>query len=108
MTAKYVQAGKSIEITAAANVSAGDVVVIGGFVGVAPYDITSGGKGTVDIEGVFEFPKESALVISAGADVFWNPTSSYATTSSGGSNVKCGKAVELSGASVTVVNVKLD
>ena len=108
MTAKYIQDGKAIEITAAGAIEAGDVVVLGGIVGVANFPITSGGTGAVAIEGVFEMPKESGLAISGGVSVYWNPTSNYVTTSSGGSNVVCGKTIAPAGATVTVVQVKLN
>ena len=108
MSATFVQDGKAIEITAGTAINQGDVVVLGGIVGVANRPIVSGGTGVIEIEGVWSMPKESALVISGGETMFWNPTSGYATTSSGGSNVVCGKAVAPSGATVTIVNVKLN
>ena len=106
MSARYIQPGKAINITAAGNIAANDVVVFGGIVGVAHDPITSGGTGAIQIEGVYEMPKESGLAISGGAAVNWDTTSGYVTTSSGG--VACGKTVAPAEASATVVLVKLN
>ena len=106
MSAKFIQEGKAIEITAAADITANDVVVFGGIVGVAPADISSGGSGAIQIEGVYEMPKESGLAISGGVAVNWDTTSGYVTTSSGG--VACGKTIAPAESSATVVLVKLN
>ena len=105
MSARYVQPGKAINITAAGNIAANDVVVFGGIVGVAHDPITSGGTGAIQIEGVYEMPKEAGLAISGGVAVNWDTTSGYVTTSSGG--VACGKTVAPAESSATVVLVKL-
>ena len=79
MTAKYIQDGKAIEITAAGAIEAGDVVVLGELVGVANFPITSGGIGAVAIEGVFEMPKDygdSGKALTAGQEVYWDSVNS--------------------------------
>ena len=59
MTAKYIQDGKAIEITAAGAIEAGDVVVLGNLVGVAKLDIQAGELGSLALEGVFDMRKLS-------------------------------------------------
>ena len=107
MSAKYIQPGKAIDIVASANIAANDVVTFGGIVGVAHDPITSGGSGAIQIEGVFELPKDGAAA-SGGVAVFWDPTSGYATVTSSAGRVPCGKTVAPAEAGATVVLVKLN
>ena len=77
MTTKYIQKGDVIDYTndSGADVSSGDVVVMGGTLGVAIADIpntTPNTVGAVAIEGVFELPKVAAAVIAQGEGVIWD------------------------------------
>lgn len=106
--AKFIQDGKTIDFLASANITAGGVVVIGNsIVGVAPRDVASGATGALDINGVFQFPKDSATSISAGASVYWNATSSVITTVASG-GVAAGKAIEAAGSGTVTALVKLN
>lgn len=67
MTVKFVQVGNVVDYTAGADISSGDLVVMGHTVGVALTDIANGDTGAVAIEGVFEgVPKVSAAVFAVG------------------------------------------
>lgn len=67
MTVKFVQVGDTIDYTAGADISAGDLVVMNHIVGIALTDIANGDTGAVAIEGVFEgVPKVSAAVFGVG------------------------------------------
>lgn len=67
MTIKFVQVGNTIDYTAGADISAGDLVVMGNIVGIALTDIANGATGAVAIEGVFSgVPKVSAAVFAVG------------------------------------------
>lgn len=67
MTVKFIQVGNTIDYTAGANISAGDLVVMGHIVGVALTDIPNGSTGAVAIEGVFEgVPKVSGAEFAVG------------------------------------------
>lgn len=68
----YVQDGKQITVTAPANVSAGQGVIIGSLFGVAIDDAESGKPVVIVTEGVVEIAKTSALAISVGDRLFWD------------------------------------
>lgn len=55
-----------------ADVSSGDMVVVGGVVGVASVDIADGLSGTVRLRQVYSLPKTAALAISQGAKVYFD------------------------------------
>lgn len=61
----------AIDYTPAAAVTAGDVVVLGGIVGIAANDIAASTKGALEIEGVFKVPKTTAAWV-VGLPVHWN------------------------------------
>lgn len=87
----YIQQGARVTITAAANVAAGDAVKIGdNFYGIAEKPISSGGEGTVSLEGVYAIA--AAESISAGVQVHING-SGLAYVTSGGSDDKIGRAL---------------
>lgn len=67
MTVKFVQVGNVVDYTAGADISSGDLVVMGNTLGVALTDIANGDTGAVAIEGVFSgVPKVSAAVFAVG------------------------------------------
>lgn len=105
MKARFVQEGKYIDYTASSDIAAGDVVVIGGIVGVANGAIATGTTGAVAVYGVYEVEKDSNA-ITAGATVYWNSENGKASASSSG-NTAMGKAVAAAGDSDTFVRVKL-
>lgn len=106
MKARFVQNGDYIDYTAATDVAAGDVLVIGTIVGVANRPIPSGRTGAIAIEGVFEFAKAASTAIAAGAVVYWDAANSVVTTTSS-ENTALGKAVAAAAADDTLVRVKL-
>lgn len=105
--AKYVQRGEAVDYLATAVVSAGGIVIQGGLVGVAKTDIASGATGAIATCGVYDVVKDSAVAVSAGATVYWNATSGYATTVSSG-GVVIGKAIEAVTSSTETVRVLLN
>lgn len=107
--ADTVQKGMYLDYTAGSDIAAGDVVVIGSLVGVAPRPIANGDTGAVAVEGVYAMPKPSAgsgsETISAGALVYYYATSGIANTVTG---VAAGYAVAEAVTGSATVNVKLD
>ncbi len=77
----------NIEYTPASAVTAGDVVVVNGIVGVAPYAIAASTLGTLITRGRVKLPKVTGAVV-AGLPIHWNPTGSPVTgdASSGAAN----------------------
>jgi len=72
----FVQKGHSITIPAPYAVASGGLVIYGTLVGVAVHAAAEGEQVTIEREGVFTLPKPSAVVLTAGGEV-------YATASSG-------------------------
>lgn len=102
--ASYVSKGDVIDYTPVSAVNAGDVVVIGTIVGVAPVAIAANKMGSVQVKGVHRMPKLSADEITAGAAVKYYATSGVVSTATG---VACGVAVALAATGATTVDVKL-
>lgn len=102
--ASFVQAGDVIDHTPGSAVAAGDVVVIGTIVGVAPRPIAANALGSVAVSGVFAMPK-GAESITAGAAVNYYAASGIVTAASTG--VACGKAVAAAVTGAATVDVLL-
>ena len=107
MDARYVQRGDAIDHTPAADVAAGDVVVIGKIVGVAKLDIKAGELGALALTGVYEVAKGTGVAFAAGMEVGWNASDRQAVAAGASGSVKIGHAVSLSGASDQTVLVRL-
>lgn len=105
--AKYIQNGSVIDFVngTEAKISAGDVVVLAYGVGVAACDIAVGAKGSLAIEGVFEFDKTTSLEIAIGDVVFFNTTSEKITKTA--TDVPVGIAIEAGASAATSIRVKL-
>ena len=77
--ADFIQEGKSMEHIASGAVTAGDVILKGEKIVVAKHDITDTETGTVEAQGVFDFPKTAATVYAVGVKVFWDVADQEAT-----------------------------
>lgn len=100
MTVIYRHLGDSIPYTPGADVTAGDVVVQNGLVGVAKYDIADGELGSLEIRGVFEWPKGAGVGtdLDVGDLVYWDATAGFATVNDGGgANSLIGPVTEAAG-----------
>lgn len=92
-------------------VTAGDVVVVGDLVGVAPSDIADGAAGALQIEGEFSFPKATGggSGIAAGAVVYWDVAEAVAKTADeAGANKQIGYVTTAAADADATVRVKLD
>lgn len=98
MATNYIQEGKALNYTpSGADVSSGDLVVIGTIAGIAKTDIADGKTGAVHISGVFSVAKASGAV-SQGAKLYWSSANSnLTTTASGNTLVGVAAAAALSG-----------
>lgn len=113
--ATFYKRGNVIDYTPqSGDVLAGDVVVVGGIVGVASRPIPKGEKGAVAIEGVFIAVKDTSN-ISEGDPIYWNASGnpvdgtagSGAMTTTAGTNTLAGHAVAAAGSTAPTVLVKL-
>jgi len=105
--ATLIHDGFTIDHTPTSAVAAGGVVVVGSIVGVAPRAISANALGAIQIEGVFEFPKASATVVTAGAAVYWDADPGAIVVTQATGDVFCGHAVAAAGNGATTVQVKL-
>ncbi len=109
-TAKvYKSDGAQMPYTPGSAVAAGDVVVIGEIVAVAPRVIEASVLGSVTIEGVMTFPKAtlSTSAIAQGVKVYWDASGEVITTTAS-TNKVAGVAHEAAAAADATVNVKLE
>ena len=116
MAKNYVQEGKVIPFTAAADVVSGQVVVVGTLAGVSMTDVAAGAIGQLAIAGVWDIPA-AAAAITVGAPVYWDADgdpvggtagSGAATATSTAPNVLMGYAIATKAAGGGTVNVLLD
>jgi predicted RecA/RadA family phage recombinase len=103
--ASYVQDGKLLDYTPGSAVAAGDVVVIGSLVGVAPRPIAANALGSLAVDGVFSMPCASGATGAQGSAINWYATSGVAHASTG---VAAGKLAKARGADDTTVHVILN
>lgn len=72
----YIQNGSTLtyEIPSATTIDAGDVVIIGQFVGVAVNGGTTGDKIAVNIAGVYKLTLKSSVNVDQGDKLYWDST----------------------------------
>lgn len=106
----FIQPGNVLTLTAPADVSSGDVVVVGDIIGVAAYDAASGSEVEVSVVGVYELPK-AAEALTQGAGLFWNGTGVTAAEDDGGTPATAysfvGHAIEAAAEAAATVRVRL-
>jgi predicted RecA/RadA family phage recombinase len=101
--ASYVQKGDLIDHSPAAAVAAGEVVVIGSLVGVAPRAIAANAVGSLAIDGVFEMPVATGATGAQGSAINWYAVSGVAHASTGVAAGKLAKARLVGDTSVHVI-----
>lgn len=101
MSAKFDMIADQINYTPSTAVSAGDVVVVGGIVGVAAEDIAANAVGSLYVRGQFELDLATGKTFSQGDAVY---VSSSEATDSG---TFFGWAVDDSDATNNIVKVLL-
>ncbi|MCX6626018.1 MAG: DUF2190 family protein [Candidatus Solibacter sp.] len=108
MSTNFVQQGHTLTVAAPANVSSGDLVVVGSLIGVAAFDALSGADVEVDTVGVFTLPKTTTDVVTQGAKLYWDSGTSKLTVTAGTtSRHLVGLATAGAGNGATVVNCRL-
>ena len=107
MDARYVQRGDAIDYTPAADVAAGDVVVLGKLAGVAKLDIKAGELGALALTGVYEVAKASGVAFAAGAEAGWDAANRAAVAAGTANSARIGHAVAAAEAADATVFVRL-
>lgn len=97
MEAKTVQDGRKINYTPSAAVDAGDIVELGGLVGVAERAIAASAVGALTLEGVFDVLKDGTTgpVFAIGDHVYWDSVNSLAVRTGGSGCWYLGTCVEV-------------
>jgi len=107
---RYVSGDENMDYTPAADVTAGDVLVLGDIVAVACHDIKTGFLGSLRIEGIFDFPKSTAVGSgqTKGLNMwYWDATNKVATINNAGNN-PIGFSVADCADADTTVRINLD
>ena len=104
--AEYIQRGESLDYINETEelIEAGDIVVMGGFVGVAGMNIRPGAVGSLHVMGVYAVPK-GAEAVAAGDALGWDDSAGEAAA---GADPPLGYAVESADADAETVKVLLD
>ena len=92
---------------AGAAVSAGDVVAFADMIGVATGDIAVGATGTLAVSGVWILPKNNALAITQGDQLYWDVGDGNINKTALG-NIPCGIAYTHELAATATVQVNLN
>jgi predicted RecA/RadA family phage recombinase len=104
----FVQEGNTITLTASADVTSGQLIVVGSIVGVAAFDAASGADVEVTVKGVFDLPKVTTDVIAQGDKLYWDSGQAKLTKTAGtGNKPMVGVATAASGNGGTTVNCLL-
>lgn len=108
----HIQPGRVLDVTAPANVDAGELVIVGAIVGVAAGDAQATESVSIHTEGVFALDKVPAVVFTQGETVYVPAAGGPVTDNSdadsnSGGTVKVGYATEAAGAGAATVNVRL-
>lgn len=108
----FIQPGNVLPFIAAAAVVSGQLVAIGGVLGVSTADVAEGEEGQAQITGVFSLPKVSGAVIARGETLTWDVSAAAfddaaATAAAGDITGPCAFAFAAAGNGETTVLVKL-
>ena len=107
MKARYIPRGESIDHTPETDVAAGDIVKLGGLVGVAKLDIKAGELGALAVVGVYELATAGAAV-AVGDLVSVDPATGKVCAPTASGAVKFGHAVTKAEAADATVHVRLE
>lgn len=109
MASNYQAPGEHITYTAGANIASGQGVAIGVLLGVSLTAVASGATGEAAIEDVWELPKLSTAVITAGARLTWDVSESrfIVAAPDDGDLIGAAVAVAAAGNGATTVKAKL-
>jgi len=103
----FIQDGNIITVTAAANVTSGDGVLVGSIFGVVAADAVAGEEVEIGTVGVYELPKLSTAVIAQGDRAAWNSSTGKVVVPATGM-FPIGIATETAANGIASIKVRLD
>lgn len=77
----FIQAGRTITVSAPYAVTGGQLLEVGAIIGVAQHDAALGDPVEIERAGVFDLDKVSAQAWSAGDPIYWDNAARLVTTS---------------------------
>jgi predicted RecA/RadA family phage recombinase len=104
--ATFVQDGCALDYSPGAAIAAGDVVVQGDLVGVAKRPIAANELGAIEVEGVFDFAKNTGVAYTVGQILYWDDTNNVVTATATG-NKQIGKVIRAAATTDTTVRMRL-
>jgi predicted RecA/RadA family phage recombinase len=104
--ATFIQEGHYIDHTPVSALASGDVVVQGDLVGVTVRPLAAGEVGSLAVDGVFDFNKNTGVAFTVGTILYWDDTNNVVTTTSAG-NKSIGKVVRAAASADTTVRMRL-
>jgi predicted RecA/RadA family phage recombinase len=110
MATTFHQNGDVLDIVAGSAISAGDVVVTGGMIGIAIADIANGSTGSIAVEGVFKVTKIAGEAWVVGDKIGYDASATgfdKTFTPAAGDVTTCGRAAVAAASADTVGYIKL-
>lgn len=104
--ATFIQEGHYIDHTPAGALASGDVVVQGDLVGVTVRPLAAGEAGSLAVDGVFDFNKNTGVAYTVGTLLYWDDTNNVVTTTAAG-NKAIGKVVRAAASADVTVRIRL-
>jgi predicted RecA/RadA family phage recombinase len=104
--ATFIQEGHYIDHTPAGALASGDVVVQGDLVGVTLRPLAAGETGSLAVDGVFDFNKNTGVAYTVGTILYWDDTNNVVTTTAAG-NKAIGKVVRAAASADTTVRIRV-
>lgn len=102
------QTGRTINVTLAADITVGDILVSNGLALVANETASSGEVIAMDAEGVFKVAAKTIDTFAVGTQCYWDSTNTEVTTTATGNDL-IGRAVTpKAGAAAGTVEVKIN
>jgi len=105
----FVQEGRTVTATAAADISGGAGMLASGLFGVACHDALNGAEVEIQVEGVFDMDKDTSVGsgVAAFGKVYWDDTAKKVTGEATG-NTLIGVALVAAADGDVTVRVRLN
>lgn len=109
-TATFWQRGETIDRIndTAKTIPANTIQAIGKRIGVVAMEAAPGQKYSVNVVGVYKFPKKSAEAVTAGVEVYYDPDNGYITATKSETVILAGYAVADAAEADATVSVKIN
>jgi predicted RecA/RadA family phage recombinase len=104
--ATFIQEGHYIDHTPVSALASGDVVVQGDLVGVTVRPLAAGEVGSIAVDGVFDFTKNTGVAFTVGTILYWDDTNNVVTATATG-NKSLGKVIRAAATTDTTVRIRL-